>query len=79
MSQACKLAIDGGWAVNLGGGFGYNTSSISKGLAIYDDIPVCLAVSYITVAHVLIHACLCICMSLHMYIIHEYPGICSLL
>ena len=42
--QACKLAIDGGWAVNLGGGFGYNTTRISKGLAVYDDIPVCLAV-----------------------------------
>ena len=44
VKQACKLAIDGGWAVNLGGGFGYNTTRISKGLAVYDDIPVCLAV-----------------------------------
>ena len=43
--QACKLAMDEGWAVNLGGGFGYNTTQISKGLAVYDDIPVCLAVS----------------------------------
>lgn len=44
--QTCQLAIDEGWAVNLGGGFGYSNTRISKGLAVYDDIPVCLAVSY---------------------------------
>ena len=45
IKQACKLAVDEGWAVNLGGGFGYNTTHTSKGLGVYDDIPVCLAVS----------------------------------
>ena len=53
VKQACKLAIDGGWAVNLGGGFGYNTPRISKGLAVYDDIPVCLAVRLRVYIHIL--------------------------
>ena len=43
--QACKLALDKGWAINIGGGFGHYTTNISGGLAVYDDVLVCLAVS----------------------------------
>jgi len=53
VKQACKLALDGGWAVNLGGGFGYNTTRISKGLSVYDDVPVCLAVRSLAIVTLL--------------------------
>ena len=43
--QACKLALDKGWAINIGGGFGHYTTNIGGGLAVYDDVLVCLAVS----------------------------------
>ena len=43
--QACKLAIDKGWAINLGGGFSHYTTNVGGGLAVYDDVLVCLAVS----------------------------------
>ena len=46
-TQACKLALDEGWAINIGGGFGHYTTNIGGGLAVYDDVLVCLAVSYI--------------------------------
>ena len=62
--QACNLAIDEGWAVNLEGGFGYNTTRISKGLAVYDDIPVCLAVSY---------RCKTAGSIIYLLIVHIYP------
>ena len=39
------MATDTGWAVNIGGGFGYSTPQYGKGLAAYDDVLVCLAVS----------------------------------
>ena len=49
--QACKLALDEGWAINIGGGFSHYTTNTGGGLAVYDDVPVCLAVSkYITFA-----------------------------
>ena len=44
-TQACKLALDEGWAINIGGGFSHCTTNISGGLAVYDDVVVCLAVS----------------------------------
>ena len=43
--QACKLALDKGWAINIGGGFGNYTTNTHGGLAVYDDVLVCLAVS----------------------------------
>ena len=44
--QACNLAIDKGWAINIGGGFShYTTNNVGGGLAVYDDVLVCLAVS----------------------------------
>ena len=45
--QASKLAMEVGWAINIGGGFKHFTTNISSagGLALYDDILVCLAVS----------------------------------
>ena len=43
--QACKLAIDKGWAINIGGGFSHYTTNTGGGLAVYDDVLVCLAVS----------------------------------
>ena len=44
--QACKLAIDQGWAINVGGGFGHYTTNIGGGLAVYDDVLLCLAVGH---------------------------------
>ena len=44
--QACKLALDEGWAINLGGGFSHYTTNTGGGLAVYDDVSVCLAVSF---------------------------------
>ena len=41
------MAIDLGWAVNIGGGFCHNTAQFGKGLAAYDDVLVCLTVSYL--------------------------------
>ena len=38
--------MDLGWAVNIGGGFGHSTTQFGKGLAAYDDVLVCLTVSY---------------------------------
>ena len=46
--QACKLALDEGWAINIGGGFSHYTANIGGGLAVYDDVLVCLAVSLLT-------------------------------
>ena len=46
--QACKLALDEGWAINIGGGFSYYTTNTGGGLAVYDDVTVCLAVSEYT-------------------------------
>ena len=46
--QACKLALDEGWAINLGGGFSHCTANTGGGLAVYDDVSVCLAVSEYT-------------------------------
>ena len=43
--QTCKLAIDEGWAINVGGGFSHYTTNIGGGLCVYDDVLVCLAVS----------------------------------
>ena len=44
--QACKLALEEGWAINIGGGFGHHfTANAGGGLAVYDDVLVCLAVS----------------------------------
>ena len=43
--QACNLAMEKGWAINIGGGFGHYTTNIGGGLAVYDDVLVCLAVS----------------------------------
>ena len=43
--QACYLAMEKGWAINIGGGFGQYATKISGGLAVYDDVLVCLAVS----------------------------------
>ena len=45
IQQACKLALDEGWAINIGGGFGHYTTNIGGGLAVYDDVLVCMAVS----------------------------------
>ena len=43
----CKLALDEGWVISIGGGFGHYTlvTNIAGGLAVYDDVLVCLAVS----------------------------------
>ena len=38
--------MDLGWAINIGGGFCHNTARFGKGLAVYDDVLVCLAVSH---------------------------------
>ena len=43
--QACKLALEEGWAINIGGGFSHYTANIGGGLAVYDDVLLCLAVS----------------------------------
>ena len=43
--QACKLALVKGWAINIGGGFSHYTTNTGGGLAVYDDVLVCLAVS----------------------------------
>ena len=43
--QACKLAMEKGWAINIGGGFSHYTTNEGGGLAVYDDVLVCLAVS----------------------------------
>ena len=44
--QACYLAMEKGWAINIGGGFShYTTNNVGGGLAVYDDVLVCLAVS----------------------------------
>ena len=45
--------MEEGWAINVGGGFAHYTTNISSagGLAVYDDVLVCLAVSY---------SCICI-------------------
>ena len=43
--QACKLAMDQGWAINIGGGFGHHTANTGGGLAVYDDVLLCLSVS----------------------------------
>ena len=44
--QACKLALDEGWAINIGGGFNhYSVNKRFAGLHIYDDVLMCLAVS----------------------------------
>ena len=45
IQQACKLALDEGWAINIGGGFDHYTTNIGGGLAVYDDVLVRLAVS----------------------------------
>ena len=45
--QACKLALDKGWAINIGGGFSHYTTNTGGGLAVYDDVSVCLAVSFL--------------------------------
>ena len=46
ISQACKLALDEGWAINIGGGFShYSANNTIGGLHIYDDVLLCLAVS----------------------------------
>ena len=45
--QACKLALDERWAINLGGGFSHYTTNTGGGLAVYDDVSVCLAVSFL--------------------------------
>ena len=44
-TQACKLALDEGWAINIGGGFGHYTTNIGGGLSVYDDVLLCLTVS----------------------------------
>ena len=44
-TQACKLAFDQGWPINIGGGFRHYTTNVGGGLAVYDDVLVCLAVS----------------------------------
>ena len=40
--------MEEGWAINIGGGFAHYSTNISSagGLAVYDDVVVCLAVSY---------------------------------
>ena len=43
--QACNLALQKGWAMNIGGGFSHYTTNEGGGLAVYDDVLVCLAVS----------------------------------
>ena len=44
--QACNLTIDKGCAINIGEGFShYTTNNVGGGLAVYDDVLVCLAVS----------------------------------
>ena len=43
--QACKVALDEGWAINIGGGFSHYPTNTGGGLAVYDDVLVCLAVS----------------------------------
>ena len=45
--QACKLALNKGWAINIGGGFSHYTTNTGGGLAVYDDVSVCLAVSFL--------------------------------
>ena len=39
--------MEEGWAINIGGGFKHYTTNINSagGLAVYDDILMCLAVS----------------------------------
>ena len=36
------MAMNMGWAINIGGGFCYNSAGFSKGLAVYDDLLHCL-------------------------------------
>ncbi|XP_065908655.1 uncharacterized protein [Dysidea avara] len=40
----CKLAMDQGWAINIGGGFGHHTANAGGGLAVYDDVLLCLSI-----------------------------------
>ena len=44
IQQTCGVALKLGWAINVGGGFCYNTAGYSKGLALYDDLLHCLMV-----------------------------------
>jgi len=36
--------MDQGWAINIGGGFGHYTANAGGGLAVYDDVLLCLSV-----------------------------------
>ena len=54
-----------GWAIHIGGGFGYNSCTFSKGLAVYDDILHCLLVCYIVCWYVAIPA---VCMYSYMHV-----------
>ena len=47
--QACKLAIEVGWGMNIGGGFNHDSTNAGGGLAVYDDVGVCLSVSLLCV------------------------------
>ena len=49
--------MEEGWAINIGGGFSHWTTNISSagGLAVYDDVLVCLTVSYTRIATVWFH------------------------
>ena len=44
------MALDDGWAINIGGGFNHysvNESVGHGGLNVYDDVLICLTVSYV--------------------------------
>ena len=66
--QACQLAIDKGWAINIGGGFSHESANEPiGGFHIYDDLLVCLAVSYVKF-HVAVKTLpLCATHVLHVY------------
>ena len=49
MPQACRLALEKGWAINIGGGFSHHSSNTGGGLSVYDDVLMCLAVSVLTI------------------------------
>ena len=49
--------MDQGWAINIGGGFGHHTANAGGGLAVYDDVLLCLSVS-IKITHLI---CIVVC------------------
>ena len=53
------MAMKMGWAIHIGGGFGHNSPTFSKGLAVYDDILHCLLVSIPVAHHAAIHIYVC--------------------